>query len=200
MSTSFPPNSDSDPDQTPVHVVTRTKRLLLRAPTAGDLDSAMRIHLDPRTNRFNASSRTPQEVQALLGFWVEHWRHFGFGYWAVARNEAPQHVIGYGGIVRKQVGPHHGLNLYFRFEPEAWGRGLATEMAQAALALAFEQRTEPEVLGLVYVVNEPSRRALERVGMRCRQTLDEGPDLPPSLIYAITADEYRSQRRMQPTP
>lgn len=116
--------------------------------------------------------------------WLAHWDAHGFGYWAVERREDGA-VVGFGGVMHAQHGSHVGLNLYFRLSTEVWGQGLAQLIGHAALDEAFTRRELPCVLGLVRPANVPSRRALERLGLRAFDTLDDVPGEPLSLLYRI---------------
>lgn len=115
--------------------------------------------------------------------WLEHWDTHAFGYWSISEQPSPASVIGFGGIVWKQIGDLHGLNLYFRLAPAAWGKGYAGEIAQAALNLAFGDLGASEVFGLVRPTNMPSRRALEKAGFGMHTTLDDVPPAEPSILY-----------------
>ena len=178
---------------------TITARLLLRAPTAADLDVVQLIHGDPRTQRYNPASPDSREScrQRLLG-WIEHWRDQGFGYWVVCDRTQPERVLGFGGVMHSRFGERSGLNLYFRFIVEAWGQGYASEMAGAALHLAFRVLGKAQVIGLVRPDNLPSRRALERLGLTRDGELDDFPGLPPSLLYSLSAERYFAAQATSP--
>jgi RimJ/RimL family protein N-acetyltransferase len=168
-----------------------TGRLLLRRPGLSDQAAVHAIHADPMTNRFNPHGpATVTSSEEMLLDWITHWENCGFGYWAISSNEAPDEVMGFGGIARKNVGDRLGLNLYFRFAPTAWGKGFASEMAKAALSLAFTVLGEAEVLAKVRTDNQPSRRVLERIGMSIVGETEDVPNAAPSLIYAISAADY----------
>lgn len=92
--------------------------------------------------------------------------------------------------MRKQIADFTGLNLYFRFATHAWGTGYASEMGKAALHAAFTVLGEAAVYGLVRPANLPSRRTLERLGMRIWCDVDDVPGQERSLIYRITCAEY----------
>jgi RimJ/RimL family protein N-acetyltransferase len=58
------------------------------------------------------------------------------------------------------------LNLYYRFRPEAWGKGSATEMASAVIAWADRTLPQYAVQISVHVDNEPSLAVARRLGFR----------------------------------
>jgi RimJ/RimL family protein N-acetyltransferase len=56
------------------------------------------------------------------------------------------------------------LALGFVLTPEAWGKGLATEAAQAMIDAGFGLTSAVEILASVRVENAPSRSVLEKCG------------------------------------
>lgn len=166
---------------------------LLRAPTLADVDASIAIHCDDRTNAFRPGGSPPaEEAAAYIPTWQKHWQERGFGYWAVVR-AADQAVVGFGGITLKEVGPHFGLNLYFRLVPEVWSQGLTRLIGQASFEEAFVRREHERVLGLVRPHNLPSRRALERLGLVAFDECEDVPSEAPSLIYQISRAAYLEQ-------
>lgn len=177
-----------------------TKRLLLRAPQPADLEALYEIQSDPVSQRFSASPMpsSREEVMQQLDDWLGHWQAHEFGYWAIALREQPEELLGFGGLMLRQVAGRQGLNLYFRFRPQAWGQGYAAEMTQAALALAFEQQQADAVLAVVQPANMPSRKTLERAGLRLKGSLANVPGQPADLLYEISAAHYAEMPRLPP--
>ena len=103
----------------------------------------------------------------------------GHGYWAV-RDDCEAAVLGIGGILPKTIEGIPVFNLYYRFAPEAWGRGYAAETAIAAIDLAAEQQSRP-VVAICREANVPSRRVAERVGMTLAGTVLHSGS--PCLVY-----------------
>ena len=179
-----------------------TARLLLRAPTADDLQAVFELHADPIANRLSASGPTPtREASAeLLEGWLAHWRAHGYGYWVIASREQPEQVIGFGGVMSRTVAGVSGLHLYFRFQPQAWGKGFASEMALAALELAFDTLHASSVFAVVLAPNTPSRKTLERIGMLLKSSSADWPSQVASLVYEMTAERFAQMPKTAPAP
>jgi RimJ/RimL family protein N-acetyltransferase len=181
-----------------------TDRLLLRMPCEADLAAIYALYTDPAVNRFNPSgvmhSRT--QAQVLLKTWLAHWQQAGFGYWAIALREQPEALLGFGGLMSLAIDEQPCLNLYFRFYSHAWGCGYASEMALAALEQAFTQWHARAVLAVVEPANVPSRKTLERIGMRLKGAWADRPAQPPSLLYEMSAAHWAElpQQKPQITP
>jgi [ribosomal protein S5]-alanine N-acetyltransferase len=177
-----------------------TRRLVLRPPRDSDLATLVALHADPAVNRFCAAA-TPHgrdATQAQLQTWLAHWQTRGFGHWAIAEREQPDNLIGFGGLMHRSVAGHAGLYLYYRITPQAWGRGLASEMAQYAFEQAFEQRREATVVAAVLPSNAPTRKTLDGLGLRLKGTLADGPGSAAALLYEISASRWADLPRCEP--
>ena len=179
-----------------------TTRLALRAPQPTDLDVMFELHADPVANRLSPSGplASREASEALLQCWLDHWQAHGFGFWAVTCRERADEVVGFGGVMRRVVSGVSDLYLYFRIRPQDWGQGLASEMAIAALTLAFATAHARRVLAVVLPANTPSRKTLERIGMLLKSSLADVPGQPPSLVYEITAERFAALPKTQPAP
>ncbi|KPF69500.1 hypothetical protein IP84_05020 [beta proteobacterium AAP99] len=160
----------------------------LRPVEESDLPAMIAIHGNPATHTHNPAG-TPDAAAcaASLNAWRAHWDAHGFGYWAAALHEDPHAVIGFGGVALKSIRGLPSLNLYFRFAPEMWGRGLATELAGAALKAAFASLPHDVVYGITRPENLGSIRTLTRAGMERvgEVQTDVGP---PSVLFSIHRD------------
>ncbi len=168
-----------------------TDRLVLRQPAEDDFARYFAINADPATNRFNPHGPQTDRAAAAEAFgrWLRHWREHGYGQWAVATRERPDHVIGFGGIALRAYGDMERVNLGYRFDVAAWGQGYATELAAAALDYGLAELGLPALHALVRPAHAVSIRVLEKTGMRRCGELDDVPGQAPSLVYVTP---YRS--------
>ena len=152
----------------------RTDRLVLRALCPRDRDAVVAIQTDPRTNVHHPTPPTAEDAEVKLTAWLEHWRAHGFGYLAAVPLGADE-MVGIGGVQHLEFGGRRLLNLYYRFRPEVWGRGYATEMASAVVAWAERTLPERPVQISVNIANGPSLRVAERLGFTAySETFYEG--------------------------
>lgn len=161
--------------------------LRLRRPTEADLSSYLRLHSDPRTYS-HAPETMPdaQQCRERLEQDLRHWDEHGFGYVAV-EEVATGRVVGWGGV---RSYPHHEqLNLYYRFEYDALGRGYGRTLARAVTVDAAEFLAGRPVRAAMRPVNERSVRTAESAGLfRIGTTLPtdrEGPGSPDSLLLEL---------------
>jgi ribosomal-protein-alanine N-acetyltransferase len=149
-----------------------TERLLLCRPVDDDLDAVFLLHSDPATYAHNPT--TPDlDVAASrrrLHGWIDDWSDHGFGYWSV-RSTADGEVVGFAGVRHSQWLAQPVLNLYYRFRPDTWGRGLATEAARHAVSLSA---VHVPVLARTRPANIASQRTALAAGLIRRADLDRG--------------------------
>lgn len=176
-----------------------TARLLLRMPREDDLDAMLALHADPVSNGLSSCDAPGSRACAaeLMQSWLTHWREHGYGYWAMAEREQPDLLLGLGGLMNHTIAGRPGLYLYFRVRPSHWGQGYANEMAMAVLEHAFTQLHLPAVQAVVQPANMPSRKTLERVGMRLKGSLAEVPGQPACLLYEVSAARYAERPKTE---
>ena len=142
-----------------------TERLILRPPRDGDEDAVFTIHSDPRTyqHRPELAMKNREEASKLLRLWQHNWAEDGIGYFVVVRE--PADIIGFTGLRFSEEQGEQVLNLYYRFAPEAQGKGYAAEAAAAAIEWARQAHPERPVVAIIDPSNAPSTRLAEKLGL-----------------------------------
>jgi ribosomal-protein-alanine N-acetyltransferase len=141
--------------------VIRTARLLLREWRDSDRDPFAALNADPVTMRYFPATLTREQSDAFVDKIQASMEAQGYGLWAVEVDGA---FAGYTGLAWAEGLPFSpALEIGWRFDKAFWGHGYATEAARAALAVGLEH--EPEVVSFTAVLNEPSWRVMERIGM-----------------------------------
>ncbi len=151
----------------------RAGQLELRPPTASDVDQVLRWRTRPEVNRWLIRTRVdPEDYRAgLLGSVTDPDDH----HVVALRGDT---VVGTVQLeVRDGLGQDEGPDqwrgcegqLGYLVDPAHAGRGYATAMAHAMLALAFEELGLRRVTAGCFADNVASWRAMERVGMRREQ-------------------------------
>jgi [ribosomal protein S5]-alanine N-acetyltransferase len=148
-------------------VVATTARCTLRLLRAEDAEPLQRLYGDPVAMRYVGSegtARTPEQTAAGVGRLIDHQRRHGFSLWAVIETDSGE-LIGVAGLVLVElVGPE--VEVVYELVRDHWGRGIATEVAAACLAVAFGELGLPRVVALSYPENSPSVRVMQKIGMR----------------------------------
>ena len=175
-----------------------TERLLLRRFAPADADAFAALNADPEVMRFigDGTPLTRAQSDELLTRIAGHWRSHGFGLWCVAERAAPEQCLGFAGPGRAVVPArgHAGREVGWRVARDAWGRGLATEAARAALDEAFGPLGLASVISIIAEGNERSVRVADKLGMR-RGADRLHPTRGRLRIYEISADDAASSCR-----
>lgn len=165
-----------------------TERLTMRPVAPGDVDSFYRIYSDPDTHRFNPAGPlgSLKEAQVRMDNWLSHWQQRGFGNMAIALRNAPDEVIGYGGLSVREFAGRPVNNLGYRFATHAWGQGLATEFARFAVRYGFEICLLAGIDAAVRQHHLASQRVLQKAGLKQCGEVQDVPDAPASLMFHIS--------------
>ncbi len=167
-----------------------TDRLSLRPIVLGDVDLLLELDSDPEVMRYltgRPSSRS--EVAATIGELIG-WRWVGF-------ERVGGGFVGWYGLVPGLDGT---FDIGYRLMRRWWNNGFATEGTQALIDVAFAELQAARVIAQTMVVNERSRRVMERCGMRQVRTfhLEWDDPLPGTdkgeVEYELTKDLWRQTR------
>ncbi len=171
----------------------RTERLSLRRPEPGDVAAILAVHSDPRTVTHNRSDAlaTLAEAEELFGRWDDHWERHGFGYWVVRSRDSPPQ-LGFCGVKVAQLRGRPVLNLFYRFAPASWGRGVASEAATAVVRWAEEAEPGRPVIARVRPDNVASQRVAVRAGLVRAEHLDEQGYDGLDWLYRSEISEVRA--------
>jgi RimJ/RimL family protein N-acetyltransferase len=141
-----------------------TSRLILRAFTKEDVDPLHRILAGRDMLRYfpNPNSPTRDKVDKLISTQLRHWEEHGFGWWAVEPRSKKQ-LIGWSGL---QFLPEtEEVEVGYLVDQAFWGKGLATEAAQASLQYGFRNFDVESIVAIVHPENVASQRVIEKLGM-----------------------------------
>jgi RimJ/RimL family protein N-acetyltransferase len=177
-----------------------TDRLTLRRPRPDDLDGLAAVFARPEVFRYPyGRGWNRNETLSFLNRQQENWESQGFDLWIVVER-ATSRLVGYAGLSVPTFLPEilPAVEVGWRFDPDVWGRGYATESATAALDQAFTTLGLDEVCSLPQVDNEPSVRVAERLGMRRAAVVtvpaNDRRGAVDVVNFVITRDEWRGRR------
>ena len=175
-----------------------TERLLLREWQPADRAPFARTNADLRVAEHLGAALDSAESDALFDQFVARWAADGYGVWAVERLEDGA-FIGFTGLspVLFEAPFTPATEIEWRFAPEAWGHGYATESARAALRFGFESRGLEEIVSFTVPTNARSRAVMERLGM-ARNPADDfdhprlpaGHQLQRHVLYRLSRDRW----------
>jgi len=150
-----------------------TRRCVLRQWKDSDLAPWADMNADPEVRRHFPSLLDTEQARAEAGRCRDAIAQRGWGLWAL---ELPGEFA-FAGFVGLHV-PHYdapfvpAVEIGWRLARSAWGRGYATEAAQAALEFAFTRLGLQEVIAIAVPTNAASLRVMQRLGMTRDETGD----------------------------
>lgn len=130
--------------------------------------------------------RLREATAAYLDAYSARFAEDGFAPW-VAVLHAERRVVGWGGLNRDPKEPHWGVEVAYFIHRSYWGRGLAGELVQASLGLAFRDLGLPEVFAFTRPANHASGRVLGKAGFNF---LRHVPELERDQ-YVVTPSSWK---------
>lgn len=169
----------------------KTNRLLFRMFAEDDLDDLARIFAKASVMKYLGLDCAPlsrEETEIALLSIIKNWKIHNFGRWAVISKENGN-LIGCAGFRS-----YEGLaELFYLIDEPYWGKGLATEIAQACLMFGFNDRRFDKIIAFTRPQNAASRRVLEKIGMRLIQEITIFGVF--AVKYEILREDYLRQQK-----
>jgi ribosomal-protein-alanine N-acetyltransferase len=166
--------------------VLETPRLILRSFTLDDVDAMYQLMTVPDVIRY-VGNKPAQSKQDVLDYLQQHplrdYQVYGYGRFACVWKETGQ-VIGFSGI--KFLEEISETELGYRFLPEFWGKGLATEAGKAVIQFA-QGLSLTRLVAVIHPDNEGSQQVATKLGFalegKTELSLIENQDL---LLFSRT--------------
>ncbi|MBC7281192.1 GNAT family N-acetyltransferase [Hoeflea sp.] len=178
-----------------------TERLRIRTWQDSEADRAFfhRVNSDEAMLEFYPFRRSREEADDLFDLMLSRIRDDGFG-WAVAEDRESGAALGFTGLARireEVIGA--GVEIGWRYVPQAWGKGLASEAARALLVHGFDDLGLERIVAFAVTRNVASIAVMRRIGMRARPDRDfDHPGVPDAMpqikrhvLYEMLAGDPR---------
>jgi ribosomal-protein-alanine N-acetyltransferase len=176
-----------------------TARLLLRPFTLADAPDVARYAGDREVAAMTLTIPHPYPDGAAEAWIASHATRYAAGQlasFAITERESGALV---GAIGLHAEPPHNRAELGYWIGKPFWGRGYATEAAEAVLGFGFETLGLNKIHAACFTKNPASARVIEKVGMTYEGHLREH-DLKWGVyedikVHAILAREWTARRR-----
>ena len=186
----------------------QTRRLKLRQWQAQDRTPFARINADPQVMAYYPEPLSELQSNMMMDKITALINEKGWGFWAVETIEDKQ-FIGFVGLheptARLPVSPC--VEIGWRLAKTSWGRGYATEGANAALYLAFEHLKIDTIYSFTSLGNKRSKAVMQRIHMHDTFCNFEHPAIPENhplrehVLYKITHEQWQQTgKKLNPTP
>ncbi|MGP9645054.1 GNAT family N-acetyltransferase [Halomonas sp. AOP30-A1-24] len=142
-----------------------TARLKVRPRTDADLSACLEMDRDPEVTKFvKGPWSNPKRHEAFVRERIDTNFGEGLGYWSVFLRERPDQFLGWILLIPYDgVGPE--VEIGWRFNRKAWGKGFATEAATPVLKHALETLALRRVVADIDADNVGSIQVAIKIGM-----------------------------------
>ena len=149
-----------------------TKNLILREIRISDEDGFFRLDSDKRVHKYlgNKPIKTKEEAKNIISFVNLQYKERGIGRFATIEKSSGK-FIGWSGLKlnkgEKELlnGHTNFIDIGYRFMPEFWGKGYATEASLACLDYGFKTLNYKIIYGAADVENIASNKVLKKIGL-----------------------------------
>lgn len=167
-----------------------TNRLFLRPFNKNDVDAVFAMRSDAEVMRFIREPQTKRsEAESWTNLVSSRWKDEKIGFCAVIERASDQ-FIGWCGLWR--LAESGEIEVGYAVIKEFWGKGFASEAAEAVLAYGFDELNLVKIVAVAVPENTGSRRVMEKLGM----TYDFiGKFYERDLVhYSITKEEFLEKK------
>jgi RimJ/RimL family protein N-acetyltransferase len=161
----------------------RSERLTAEPISRGHLAELCRMHSDARVMATLGGLRSDAASAAFLTSSIEHWQKHGYGLW-VWRDPTNGAFVGRAGLRHTLVEDKPEVELAYALVAEYWGRGLATEIGRALLALGQESLGLGGIVAFTLTTNRGSQNVMQKLGMQYERDIVHH-DLPHVLYRTV---------------
>ena len=162
-----------------------TRRLSAERVREGHFELLVGLFQDPRVAATLGGPITVIEAKDRLEENDRHWNVNGFGFW-VFHDKRSGVFVGRGGLRRVRIEGVFETEIAYAVASDDWDRGLATEMADAIVDIAFRKLNLADLVAFTLPTNMASRRVMEKVGFRYERDIQHAG--LPHVLYRRTSE------------
>tara|TARA_R110000787_G_scaffold41071_16_gene101658 strand:+ start:10578 stop:11129 length:552 start_codon:yes stop_codon:yes gene_type:complete len=180
-------------------VLLESDRLLIRPFQMDDVQAMYELNSNPIVQKYTGDTliKTVDQAKDILqNVVLKDYKKHGYGRLAVIY-KPDNKLIGFTGI---KYLPETGgeSDLGYRFLPEYWGKGIATESSRMSLKLGFEKLKLKKIIGFTEIENSASTNVLQKMGFQITKIdfypgEENDPSKRPINWLALTKEEYERQ-------
>lgn len=181
-----------------------TERLIIRPWNDRDKEPFARLNSDPEVMRYFPSVLTREQSDAFVERARQKTQSDGFCIWPIDEKQSAQ-FLGFVGLAipryQKPLPFEPCVEIGWRLDRSAWGKGYATEAAHAWLRFGVETLRLEEIVSFTARLNRRSQRVMQRLGMTydpadnfLHPTLPDGHPLQLHVLYRLKRADWRQRQ------
>jgi RimJ/RimL family protein N-acetyltransferase len=151
-------------------VILETSRLRLREFVPQDADALAAVLSDPVAMQYYPAAVDRKGVEEWIERNRERYQREGYGLWAMVLKGSGE-LIGDCGCFLRDIEGRDDVEIGYHVRRDLWGRGYATEAADACMQYAFTKLGFDRVISLIRPENLQSIRVAEKNGLTCQKVI-----------------------------
>ena len=175
-------------------VIIETDRLLLREFTIDDARAVYEFGSNVEVQKYTGDellTSLERAEEIIKNVILKDYKKYGYGRWAVIF-KPDKKLIGFAGL--KYLPEFGETDIGFRFLPQYWGRGIATEASRGIIKYGFKNLNIKRIIGIAMPENIASCRVLEKVGLKLYQIAEYDGDGHDNKWYELKNNTKHSNR------
>ncbi len=167
-----------------------TERLILREFKIKDYKSVYELGSNLEVQKYTGDKiiKSFDEAKELIkNVWYEDYKKYKYGRWA-AIYKPENKIIGFAGL--KYLPEFNETDIGFRFLPDYWGKGLATEASKEIIKYGFEKLGIETIIGIAIADNIGSYKVSEKMGLTLYKIDEYDGDGQEYNWYIIDRSNY----------
>jgi len=172
-------------------LVLETARLSIRTLTAADVPALYALTSDPRVMAMvgNGQVLSYERTERWIRMAMQDHKTRGWSTWATV-DKADRTLLGWSGFVA--LADSSEIEMVYGFAPAHWGKGLASELAEALLEYGFSSLAFPRIWATIDPEYQASTRIVQKLGMRLVRSDADESGLPTDF-YVLEKTEWLSR-------
>jgi RimJ/RimL family protein N-acetyltransferase len=164
-----------------------TPRLVLEGWTDADVEALARIGTAEVVRYLGGAAWTTATALESIELWRQIQERLGITTWAVRLRETDELIgtCGFAGTNVTWLRFEFVIEIGWTFGRAWWGRGFATEAAQAALRVGLARYPAERIIAKCHIDNTASERVMHRIGMH-RVGVVRGDFAAPTIVCRLT--------------
>lgn len=147
-----------------------TERMYAREMKVQDFNALFHLFQDPEVMKYYPGVKSEEETRQWITWTISNYRRFETGLW-VLEDKSTHSFIGQCGLVPRKIDGEVMIEIGYMLAREHWGKGLATEAAEACKSYGSSHFKFSHIVSLVDAENIPSIRVSEKLAMTFQKNI-----------------------------
>lgn len=145
-----------------------SERLLLRNLEPKDKDFIIKLWTNPNVAKYMGGPREKQKMDESVNESLADPFEYEYDLWTLI-DKTTNEPVGHCGLLEKEVESKNEIEVIYVIDEPYWGKGFATEIAEALIQYAFNQKGLTRVIALI----KPENKGSEKVALKCGMKLEK---------------------------